>query len=260
MECVIGLRLRDIRVSKGLKQKDVADMLNCAATTVTNWEKGTIKPPLDMLSRLCEALEISALDLLGRRYKYSDILKISQTPVHLRSYEQQVVLNFSGAILAKAEDKELARLDKQRENERYISNTTGLIPDAVDALIDYDDRDFDGEAENKVSPIAREALNKLLTCPKGLQALENIAKYLRSGDYRFSDGSKMVKVDIGSFNGKDATEIASISFSPDMVGHIARGEFIRLIDSLKAQLPPEEVDSAKEQFRADMKKQRKVAE
>jgi len=250
-----GERLRDARIKKGLKQKEVADVLDCAATSLTNWEKGTIQPPLEKLAGLCEVLEISALDLLDRRYNYGDILAIAQKPYKERSYEEQVALNFSGSILAKATDKEIRRLDKERENKDYISETTGLTPAAVDALTDYADALFDGEEQGKVSPVGLEALNKLLSSSYGIQALENIAVYLRAGEYRFADGSKAVKVDVGGFGG-NGTISKSFSFTPDMVSSIARNEFLRAIDAIRSHIPQEEIDAARDQFRDDMKKRK----
>ena len=253
MENNFGERLRDARIKKGLKQKEVADVLDCAATSLTNWEKGTIQPPLEKLAGLCEVLEISALDLLDRRYTYNDILAIAQKPYRERSYEEQVALNFSGPILAKATDKEARRLDKERENKDYISKATGLTSAAVDALTDYADAFFDGEEQGKLSPVGLEALNKLLSCPSGIQALENIAVYLRAGEFRFADGAKAVTVDVGEFRG-DVKITKSFSFTPDMVSSIARSEFLHAIENMRSHIPQEEIDAAREQFRDDMKK------
>jgi len=248
MESSFGKRLRDARLRKGMKQKEVARALDCASTSLTNWELDLIRPPLEKLAGLCEVLGISALDLLGRRYTYNDILAITQKPYKERSYEEQVALNFSGSILAKVADKEIRRLDKERENRDYISEATGLTDAAVDALIDYDGMLIGSEEPGNVSPIGLEALNKLLSCPSGIRALEHIAVYLRAGEYRFADGSKAVTVNVGEFGG-NGTVTKTFSFTPDKLSSIVRSEFLHAIDAMRTHIPPDEIDTAREQFR-----------
>jgi transcriptional regulator with XRE-family HTH domain len=241
-----GERIRNARADKHLKQSDIAKEMGCAPTSLTNYESGKIKPPFDILARLCEVLQISALDLLDKAYTYSDIIKIANTPDFERSYEDKVALNFSGALLERAQEKEIKRVEKERENRNYISTSTGLTPAAVDALTaDIDTLLGD---DSKVSPVALEGLNRLLTSPQGLQALENIAVYLRSGDYRFADGAKVVTVNVGSFSANGSTINKSLSFTPDMVGSIARNELLKNLDSIKTRIPQEEIDIALECF------------
>jgi transcriptional regulator with XRE-family HTH domain len=253
VENTFGERLRDARLQKGLKQKEVADKLDCAATSLTNWEKGAINPPLEVLARLCEALELDALDLLEKKYKYDDILRIAKTPVNRRSYEQQVALNFSGPILAKTQDKELKRLDKERENKDYVSEATGLAPAAVEALTVDALGLFDEQDESKISPAGLEALNRLLSCEDGLKALANIAVYLRAGDFRFTGGVKAVRVEAGTFSAPGKTVDHAFYLTPDMAKAVAKDEFLRLLDRIKTRVPQDEIDAAKAELRAHTK-------
>lgn len=251
-----GDKLKDARTAKALKQSEVAEKLNCAPTSLTNWENGKVQPSLDVLSRICEVYGISELDLLDKRYSYNDILGIAQKAYKERSYEEQIALNFSGAILEKSSDKEIKRLEKERENKDYISETTGLTPAAVAALtVDFYDV-LEESNESKISPAGLEALNRLLTCKDGLSALDNIAVYLRAGDYRFADGVKVVRVDVGSFTAPGRTVDKAFYLAPDMTKAIAKDEFLRQLDSIKTRLPQEELNSATEQFRDDMKKRK----
>lgn len=75
-----GDKLKDARTAKGLKQSEVAEKLDCAPTSLTNWENGKVQPSLDVLSRICEVYEISPLSLLTREYSYNDIVTISEKP------------------------------------------------------------------------------------------------------------------------------------------------------------------------------------
>jgi transcriptional regulator with XRE-family HTH domain len=123
-----GERLRDARLKKGLKQSDIAVKLDCAPTSLTNWERGKIQPPLDVLSRLCDVLEVSPLDLLSREYSYSDIVKISIKPAYERTYEEQIALNFSRSILEKLMPAELQRQQIQDTEQKaaFLRSTNAL--------------------------------------------------------------------------------------------------------------------------------------
>lgn len=117
-----GEKLKTARLNKGLKQSDVAEKLDCAPTSLTNWENDKVQPSLDVLSRLCEVYEISPLSLLDRKFEYSDIVAISGKLVPERTYEEQIALNFSEPIL----DKLLAREMQRRETAR-IEETAAFL-------------------------------------------------------------------------------------------------------------------------------------
>lgn len=111
-----GEKLKNARMNKSMKQAEVAEILNCAPTSLTNWESGKVQPSLDVLSKLCEVYEIAPLSLLDRKYEYSDIVAIASKPVPARTYEEQIALNFSESILDKllmveAQRKETARIE-----------------------------------------------------------------------------------------------------------------------------------------------------
>lgn len=228
----LGSRLKEKRLKMGLKQIEVAAALGCAPTSLTNYERGIINPPLEVLSKLCEILEVSALELLERKYNFNDILKILKKPVNERSYEEQIAINFSYPILEKQTSTELRRLEKECENQRYISEKTGLSPVAIEALDTGDELIFD-ENEDKISPVGLEALNKLLSCKQGLLALNSIAVYLRAEDFCFSNGEKTVQIDVGDFEGRNKTIHKTFHLTANMEKAIVRDEFLRLLDEIK---------------------------
>lgn len=117
-----GDKLREARTNKGLKQSEVAEQLNCAPTSLTNWENGKVQPSLDVLSRLCAVYEISPLSLLDREYSYSDIVAISEKAVPERTYEEQIALNFSHSILDR-----LLIVEAQRQETKRIEETAAFI-------------------------------------------------------------------------------------------------------------------------------------
>jgi len=110
----LGEKLRAARTRKGMKQSDVAALLDCAPTSLTNWENGKVQPSVEVLARLCEVLDVSPLDLLSRKYTYEEIVRISGKAAYERTYEEQIALNFSRAILEKLMPAELQRKEVER--------------------------------------------------------------------------------------------------------------------------------------------------
>ena len=61
----LGERIRKARDSKGLKQSELAEMIEVkSAGVISNWEKDINKPDADKIIKLCEVLGISASYLL----------------------------------------------------------------------------------------------------------------------------------------------------------------------------------------------------
>lgn len=60
-----GERLKEIRVSKNLTQKQLADLINSTERGIQRYESGERKPNFDAIIALCKALKISADYLLG---------------------------------------------------------------------------------------------------------------------------------------------------------------------------------------------------
>ncbi len=55
----IGEKIRRLRLTKGLSQKDLAKYVGVTYQQIQNYEKGKSKIPVDRLIRIAEALEVS---------------------------------------------------------------------------------------------------------------------------------------------------------------------------------------------------------
>lgn len=63
---VIPKNFKYYRNKMNLSQKEMADLLNCRQQTLSSYEKGYIKIPIDVLKRFCEVTHISADTITGR--------------------------------------------------------------------------------------------------------------------------------------------------------------------------------------------------
>jgi transcriptional regulator with XRE-family HTH domain len=59
-------RIKELRISKQMKQSDLAKLLNCSPTTVSNYEVGYRDLDSMTICRLCDIFECTADYLLGR--------------------------------------------------------------------------------------------------------------------------------------------------------------------------------------------------
>ena len=64
MKKSFGEHLRDLRIKKGLTQRDVGDFLNINRTTYTKYETNVTQPNLEQLKMLCELFEVDYNTLL----------------------------------------------------------------------------------------------------------------------------------------------------------------------------------------------------
>ena len=56
----IGLRLKEARLAKNLKQEELAELIGAKSpSAVSTWEVGKAKPDCVTLLRICEVLHIS---------------------------------------------------------------------------------------------------------------------------------------------------------------------------------------------------------
>lgn len=61
--------LKEARAELGLKQEDVASMVNVTKQTYLKWENGTTEPKASQINLLSKALNVSANEICeGRRY------------------------------------------------------------------------------------------------------------------------------------------------------------------------------------------------
>ena len=63
-------KLKDLRIEKGLKQKDIAKELGISTTCYAGYEQGYRQPDLIMLTKICVLFDVSADYLLGLTEKY----------------------------------------------------------------------------------------------------------------------------------------------------------------------------------------------
>ena len=62
---VLCRNIRRFRERFGMEQKELASRIGVTANAISNWENGRSRPDINLLSGLCDALEVTLYDLLG---------------------------------------------------------------------------------------------------------------------------------------------------------------------------------------------------
>ena len=59
-------RIRQLRLERGINQKELGNAVGVSKQSVSNWENGNIMPSIDLLIRLADVFGVSTDYLLGR--------------------------------------------------------------------------------------------------------------------------------------------------------------------------------------------------
>lgn len=86
----IGERMAELRKDRGLKQKEIAEVLNVAVSTVSNYETDSHEPDLTNLCKLADLLGVSTDYLLGRT-DIKENMNILKEPIHENLTKEDVL-------------------------------------------------------------------------------------------------------------------------------------------------------------------------
>ena len=65
MKYEIKKRIKELRIERGLTQKQLAALVNKSVTGLASWEQGLSEPNVNDIRALCKILDVSADYLLG---------------------------------------------------------------------------------------------------------------------------------------------------------------------------------------------------
>ncbi len=110
-------RIKELRVSMKLTQKDIAEKIGFNQTVVGKYERNELEPNIATLKKLSEIFECSVDYIIGHSDDFGNItIKESSTPSLIS--EEQLLLN---------DFRALSRSDKSQASEyvRYLAQKKG---------------------------------------------------------------------------------------------------------------------------------------
>lgn len=81
------LKIKELRVEKGIDQQTLAQALKIGKGSISNWEVGRTEPSIDYILSLADYFEVSTDYLLGR----SNDIGIVQTNANLTQFENMLL-------------------------------------------------------------------------------------------------------------------------------------------------------------------------
>ena len=62
---MLNERIKELRISRGMSQVEIAEKLGVSKQSVSNWENDNIQPSIDMLIKISHLFSVSTDYLLG---------------------------------------------------------------------------------------------------------------------------------------------------------------------------------------------------
>lgn len=81
------LKIKELRVEKGIDQQTLAQALKIGKGSISNWEVGRTEPSIDYILSLADYFEVSTDYLLGR----SNDIGVVQTNANLTQFENMLL-------------------------------------------------------------------------------------------------------------------------------------------------------------------------
>lgn len=99
----IGAVIKELRRNKGIKQEELADILQVSVQTVSRWENEVNYPDLSMLPQLSAFFQVTTDYLLGveRSNTMAKLLKTVETfEVNSKQEAEEMLLKFRGGTIS----------------------------------------------------------------------------------------------------------------------------------------------------------------
>ena len=119
---MIGKRLRALRKEKGLKQIDIANVLDVSRTTYTQYETEKSEPDLATVTKLAEFFSVTTDYLLGKSNEPNptvtpDSSVVKDAPLAFYGNTEGLNLDILKQIISEAVNEALEEREKKKKNE-----------------------------------------------------------------------------------------------------------------------------------------------
>lgn len=163
-------RLKKLRLSKGLSQKELADMLNIGRTTVCGYEQGKIVPKQDGLLELSKIFNVSTDYLTGVSNNpkpindsISDVSYLLKTIHNVLLDNDSTKILYEGKQLSKNEISFIEQLIQQLQNN--IDMLIQMDANVTDTEITPDNYDrWDKTCVKVINLPTKESKNSTIVC------------------------------------------------------------------------------------------------
>lgn len=125
-DIVLGHRIKNLRISLGMNQKQFSDSLQTKVSTLSNWENGRNKPNMEKLSKIAELANISIEELLYGTNEERLTILLSAT---LQEYDEYTQLDFMTIFERIKKNLPFGFLSDYTLNKMILNEFAKEIPD-----------------------------------------------------------------------------------------------------------------------------------
>lgn len=177
----VGEKIRDIRVEKGMTQKELGEALGVSVQTISAYESGRRRPKVETLSRFADALGVPYSEFFGLDGAESD---------YQRNYQKMLDL----ALKASMNKRGKISLEKLLEGLKY--NSAEARYSGMKALDQKTDRLYTEELEDIADSELRKMVLQSFDELNRVGKIEAVKRLAELGQLpRYSAWSKKVIVD-----------------------------------------------------------------
>lgn len=111
-------KLKEGRLSKGLKQSDVTRLTGIKNTTLSNYENGNTEPDMDTFLKLCHLYDLDYAEILGEAYGY----RIPGLSIEIKKSDIDLINRFHN-LDSFGQETVSYILDRELKRTKQIQNT-----------------------------------------------------------------------------------------------------------------------------------------
>lgn len=88
----IGAKIRELREGKNLRIKDLASMISCSCSMISQLERGKADPSISMLKKIAAALGVNIVDFFAFSPQHDEVVtrEADRIPMQLRRWDARI--------------------------------------------------------------------------------------------------------------------------------------------------------------------------
>ena len=123
----IGSRIKELRISKGISQKDMAERLKINRSTYSNYENDIREPNLEIIKKIAAELDVDISEFIGADRIYSNLTMNTDKyytdskyyPVYTLEKSQELINLYFNGVMHWVNDKLFSEEEKCILNEHF---------------------------------------------------------------------------------------------------------------------------------------------
>lgn len=124
-----GEVIKKYRKQKGFTQKQLGDLIGRTQRTIQAYEKGEVLPPLDILEKICQILEVELSDIISKDISDEEFKEVLEQFEQLPQYDEKILSDFAQKINISYETSD-------SETKEYVEKKFLKVKNAYEKILE----------------------------------------------------------------------------------------------------------------------------